>query len=508
MRIGLAIAVAIAGLFAQGAAATLHLPHLLSDHAVLQRDRPLHLWGWASPGAQVTAGLHRQSGQATADRLGRWDIWFAPEAAGGPYQITVKGDGGEVTLRDVMIGDVWFASGQSNMEMPLAGFPPGASVNNAAAEIANARNPHIRLLRIGHKSSTVPLADIDASWTDCAPDTAAHFSAIGYFFAREIAAREHVTVGVIDSTWGGTPADSWVSTAALAADPALAPAFAARARFEADQADKDAQLAAEAREDAEARARGATPAPHDWHPPEEAYRPGALYNAMVAPFTGYGLKGILWYQGETNSNVARAPYYQALFKGLIGDWRHGFAQGDLPFLFAQISSFDSPREEWGLVRDAQRRALSLRNTAMAVTTDVGDPGNVHPGDKQTVAARLALAARAVAYDERVAYAPPLLRQVTRAGGDTLRVWFDNAAGLTGRGGPIAGFEIAGDDRRFVPASAKLEGETVLVSSAITTPRFVRYHWSNVTEGSLYNAAGLPASTFTSEERIEGHLAFP
>jgi sialate O-acetylesterase len=363
------------------------------------------------------------------------------------------------------------------------------------------------LLRIAHKASTLPLRDIDATWTTTTPATAIDFSAIGYFFAREIAAREHVTVGVIDSTWGGTPADSWVSTDAFATDTALAPAIDARARFQQDQTDADLALVAEAREDAAIRATGGTPPSHPWHPPEEAYRPSSLYNAMVAPFTGYGIKGVIWYQGETNSNVARAPYYADLFRGLITDWRHNFAQGAFPFLYAQISSFNSPAEEWGLVRDAQRRALGLAGTAMAVTTDVGDPGNVHPADKQTVAARLALAARSVAYGERVAYEGPLFRQASGEPGG-MRIWFDHAAGLTSRGAPVTGFEIAGSDRSFVAATATIDGDTVVVAGPVRQPRYVRYNWANVVPASLYNAAGLPMSTFTSEERIQGHMAYP
>ncbi|MEA1086086.1 sialate O-acetylesterase [Sphingomonas sp. CD22] len=497
-----------AAVLASPAAAQLKLPHLFSDHAVLQRDRPLHIWGWAHAGATVAVALHDQRATAIADRLGRWEVWLKPAAAGGPYVLTVDGGATEGTLRveDVMLGDVWFASGQSNMEFPLKGFD-GAPLKNAAAEIAAATNPRIRLLRIAHKASTLPLRDIDATWTTTTPATAIDFSAIGYFFAREIAAREHVTVGVIDSTWGGTPADSWVSTDAFATDTALAPAIDARARFQQDQTDADLALVAEAREDAAIRATGGTPPSHPWHPPEEAYRPSSLYNAMVAPFTGYGIKGVIWYQGETNSNVARAPYYADLFRGLITDWRHNFAQGAFPFLYAQISSFNSPAEEWGLVRDAQRRALGLAGTAMAVTTDVGDPGNVHPADKQTVAARLALAARSVAYGERVAYEGPLFRQASGEPGG-MRIWFDHAAGLTSRGAPVTGFEIAGSDRSFVAATATIDGDTVVVAGPVRQPRYVRYNWANVVPGSLYNAAGLPMSTFTSEERIQGHMAYP
>ncbi len=484
--------------------ARLRLPHVFSDHAVVQRGRPLHVWGWDAPGATVRVRLHGQSVADAADELGRWNAWLAPEAAGGPYELEVD-DGlrRSVTVRDVMVGDVWFASGQSNMEMPLAGFPPTAHVKNADAEIARATLPRVRLLNVRHASSEYPLRDVQDDWSECTPATAARFSAVGYFFARTLAAREGVTVGVIDSTWGGTPADSWVSLEGLSADPALLPAFAARARLASSEADKAAILAAERRED-EAAARKGLPAPHHpWRPDEASWRPAGLYNAMVAPFTGYGLKGVIWYQGETNTDPRRAPGYEALFKGLITDWRHDFAQGDLPFIYAQISSFDSPGEDWGRVRDAQRRALALRGTAMAVTTDVGDPKNVHPADKQTVAARLALAAEATAYGEPVAYQSPLFRQVTGAGAPgALRVWFDNARGLTTRGAALAGFEIAGEDRRFVPATARLDGETVVVSGPPPRPVYVRYAWSDVVAGGLYNAAGLPASTFTSEERIE------
>ena len=500
MKSLLAAFAVVAWLTAQPALAQLRLPHLLSDHAVLQRARPLHVWGWDTPNAKVEVRLHNQHAQAVADRLGRWDAWLGPEAAGGPYEVQVRDDlGASATLRDVMIGDVWFASGQSNMEMPLTGFPPDARVDHAEAEIAAADNPRIRLLKVRHRSSDYPLRDGEDDWSECTPATAAGFSAIGYFFARAVAAHEHVTVGVIDSSWGGTPADSWISLEGLSADPTLLPAFAARARFADHEADKAAIAAAERGEDVLAKSRGLSAPPHDWRADEASWRPAGLYNAMVAPFTGYGLKGVIWYQGETNSRPDRAPYYESLFEALITDWRHAFAQGDLPFLYAQISSFGSPKEQWGLVRDAQRRALRLRATAMAVTTDVGDPKNVHPGDKQTVAARLALASRAVAYGDPAAYVPPLYRQVTGQGSNELRVWFDNARGLTARGAPVTGFEIAGEDRLYIPATARLEGDTIMVTG---TPRpvYVRYNWSNVVSGSLYNGAGLPVSTFTSEER--------
>ena len=483
--------------------ADVRLPHPFSDHAVLQRDRPIHLWGWAAPGAHLTVHFHAQSVTAEADRLGAWSAWLAPESAGGPYTLTIAGDGPDVTLSDLLVGDVWFASGQSNMEMPLAGFPGNAVVKDADKEIAAAENPKMRLLVVDKKSSDIPLNDIPDTWTLCTPETAAHFSAVAYFFGREIAAKENVPVGLIDSTWGGTPADSWVSLDTLGTHPDLLPAFASRAHFANEQSDADAQIAAEKREIDAAKAAG-QPVPRPaWHPNEGSWMPAGLYNGMIAPFTPLSIRGFLWYQGETNSAHDRAPYYATLFSALIRDWRMQFAQGNLPFLFVQISSFNSPGEDWGKVRDAQRRTLGVSGTAMAVTLDIGTPDNVHPPDKQTVGHRLALAARHMVYGEDVAFLSPLFRQATTElepdGSTAIRVWFDHAQGLSSHGQPINAFEVAGADHHFVPAQARIDGDTVVVSAAtLRHPVYVRYGWMSVMTSNLFNAAGLPASTFTSE----------
>ncbi len=483
--------------------ADVRLPHLLSDHAVLQRDRPIHIWGWAAPDAHLSLRFHAQSVAAQADSLGAWSAWLAPETAGGPYTLTISGDGPDVTVSDLLVGDVWFASGQSNMEMPLGGFPGNAVVKDADKEIAAADNPKLRLLVVDKKSSGYPLNDVPNSWTVCNPQTAAGFSAVAYFFGREIAAKENVPVGLIDSTWGGTPADSWVSMDTLGSHPDLLPAFASRAHFADEQADLEAKIAAEKREDDAARAAGKPLPRHDWHPNEGSWLPAGLYNGMIAPFTPMAVRGFIWYQGETNSAHDRAPYYTTLFSALIRDWRMQFAQGNLPFFFVQISSFNSPGEDWGKVRDAQRRTLELTSTAMAVTIDVGTPDNVHPPDKQTVGHRLALAARHLSYSEDVAFASPLFRQATREmqpeGSVAIRVWFDHAKGLTAHGQPVDAFEVAGADHHFVPAQARIDGETAVVtSSALTHPVYVRYGWASVVTNNLFNAAGLPASTFTSE----------
>ena len=477
--------------------AELRLPHAISNHAVLQRERPIQIWGWATAGSNLRVSFHGQQASATADRLGHWNVWLEPERAGGPYTLTIDGDG-HAEVSDLLVGDVWVASGQSNMEFPLKGFD-GAPLKNGAAEIATADQPGIRLLLIRKRTSAFPVDDVEDTWTTCTPETATNFSAIAYLFGREISAKEQVPIGLVDTTWGGTPADAWVSMETLGSDANLQPAFAARANFTEPIADFQAMLAAEKRDDDEARAAGRPPAKHAWHPGvEQSFAPAALYNGMVAPLTPMQIRGFLWYQGETNGQPARAPFYRTLFPALIEDWRMQFAQGSLPFLFVQISSFQTT-EEWGLVRDAQRRTLALRDTAMAVSLDAGEHDNVHPADKQTVAARLALAARGMVYGQaNTQYAPPLFREAAIQG-SSIRVWFDHAAGLTTRGAPAGDFEIAGADGKFLAAEARLEGETVVVSAPATPqPRFVRYAWNPVVSHFLYNAAGLPMSTFTSQ----------
>ncbi|HEY4050448.1 MAG TPA: sialate O-acetylesterase [Acidobacteriaceae bacterium] len=474
------------------------LPKMLSDHVVLQRDQPIHLWGSAAPGEQVTIALHDQKQSTTTTALGQWSVFLMPEHAGGPYQLIVQGTN-TITLSDVLIGDVWFASGQSNMEMPLSGFPNAAVVKDSAEEIAHANQPEIRLLHIPRKSSDYPLSEQDASWTACTPETAADFSAVGYFFGREIQQREHVPIGLIDSTWGGTPAEAWISLDALASDASLMPVFRVRAQRMENQASVSALVAQEKLEDAAAKQANLPRPKHPYRPAPESWAPSGLFNGMVAPEIGFAIKGVIWYQGESNSGAGLASMYSKVFPALISNWRTKWGEGNFPFLFVQISSFHSPNETWGIVRDAQRRTLDLVNTGMAVTLDVGNAENVHPADKQTVGHRLALAARALVYGEPTEYSGPLFRQVT-AEGNNLRVWFEHTTdGLSAKGGPLTGFEMAGADHHFEAATARIEGTTVLVTAPdVKLPVFVRYAWANVPEANLYNGAGLPASTFTSE----------
>ena len=496
-----AIIAALLGIGVAGA--EVRLPNILSSHAVLQRDQPIHVWGWSDPGETVTVHFHDQTRAASADNLGKWSLWFTPEHAGGPYTLTAQGSSGTgsgVTLSDILVGDVWIASGQSNMEMPLNGFPGNAVLKNAQQEIAQANLPTVRLLRIEHKPWYFPENDVTATWTECTPQTAADFSAVAYFFGREINAREHVPIGLIDSTWGGTPVEAWTSMDRIGSDPGLMPMFASWAHFTADLSDTDLIVAREKREDAAAEAAHQLKPDHPWHPDARSWQPASLYNGMIAPLIPYTIKGAIWYQGETNSPPDRASYYTRFFSAMIQDWRTKWAEGDFPFLYVQISNFYSPHEDWGQLRDKQRRTLAVANTAMAVTLDVGDRDNVHPADKQTVGARLALAARATVYGEsQLEYSGPLFRAAT-VEGSTMRVWFDHVRdGLAAHGSQLAGFEIAGSDGKFVPATAKIDGSTVVVqASGVNHPEAVRYAWQGWTDANLFNKEGLPASTFTSE----------
>jgi sialate O-acetylesterase len=485
--------------------AEVKLPKVLSDHVVLQRDAPIHIWGWADPGEQVTVSLLSQKQNATGDDLGKWSVYLAPQPAGGPYNITVAG-ANTITISDVLIGDVWLASGQSNMEMPLKGFPNSAVLKNGAEEIANSTQPQIRLLRVHTRISDYPLPDLkdpDEIWTLCTPDTAADFSAVAYFFGREIQQQEKVPVGLIDDTWGGTPVETWVSLDGLSSDSSLMPTFQEWSKMADTTADLPAIIAREKREDEAAKQANAPLPQHPWHPNPDSWAPAFLYNGMVAPLIDFGIKGVIWYQGESNSRKALAPMYSRVFPALISDWRSKWREGNFPFLYVQISSFTSTEQEkWGIIRDAQRRTLSLTNTGMAVTLDVGQADNVHPPDKQTVGHRLALAARDVAYGEHIEDSGPLFRQAVTEGA-SMRVWFDHSEELTAKGGGLIGFEVAGSDHKFVPANAKIDGgEVVVTAPEIKSPSYVRFAWANFSTANLYNSAGLPASTFSSENTLD------
>jgi len=495
------------------ACAEVRLPKILSDHAILQRYEPIRIWGWATPGEAVTVQFHGQERIAVANELGKWKLWFSPEAAGGPYTIVVSGrtrDEKEavssITLNDILVGDLWVASGQSNMQMPMKGFASvSAYVANGAEELNHADLNDVRLLHLARTSSYFPLDDISSSWTQCTKQTAADFSAIAYFFARNLKEKEQVPIGIIDATWGGTPIFSWLSMDQIGSDPGLMTIFSAWSQFTDSLTDRELILQKENREDDAAEKAGKLRPEHPWHQDGIPSQPASLYNGMIAPLTHFAIKGVIWYQGETEThdNPSQSLDYARTFAALIQDWRTHWGIGDFPFLYVQISSFSAPQDDeaWGAIRDAQRRVLSVNNTAMVVTLDVGEKNNVHPSDKQTVAARLALAAGALAYRKRdIEYSGPLFRRAISAGSE-MRVAFDSSAsGLVVHGPQLEGFELAGPDGKFLPATAQIDSSSVVIiqSQVVRNPVYVRYGWKSWSNANLFNGQGLPASTFTSK----------
>ncbi len=479
--------------------ANVTLPAVLAEHMVMQRGLPVHVWGTAEPGESVAVEFRGETGNASADSLGRWSVYLGPVEAGGPFALTVKGQN-TIELKDVLVGDVWVASGQSNMEMRVR------DTANAQEEIAGAKFPRIRLFQALHKVSDYPLEEIAAhTWVECSPETVAKFSAVAFYFGRHIQQKQGVPLGLIESDWGGTPADAWTSLRGLSSDPGLISVFAEWSRMYDDHATwllkRQRQEREWERAAAQAKSEGRTPPDRPWQPNEgNSWMPAGLFNAMIAPLTRFPIRGAIWYQGESNTSPERAPVYARLFQTMIRDWRRAWSQGDFPFLFVQLANFEtSPESMWPEVRDAQRQTLALAKTGMAVIIDIGMPKNIHPVNKQDVGLRLALAARAIAYGEKLEYSGPLYRQATQESGG-LRVWFDHAqSGLKAKAGELKGFEIAGLDRKFSPAQARIDGATVVVSSpAVTSPAYVRYGWSSNPDCNLYNSEDLPASPFRSE----------
>jgi sialate O-acetylesterase len=485
------------------ARADVTLAPLFSDHAVLQRDRPLPVWGRADAGEHVTVTFKGQSVGATADADGRWIIYLAavPTSA-EPAELVVTGKN-TVTLTDLLVGEVWLASGQSNMEWPVS------KTLNAANEIAAANFPLLRHIKIEHTVANEPAETVKTSgWQAATPATVGDFTAVGYYFARDLQRKLGVPVGLINSTWGGTAVESWMSSAALRGTAAFP---AVDARWQKDLAEFPGRLVnyplelvvwTKAEEQAKAK-KIRNPQPHPRPPvgPGTPYVPTGLFNAMIAPLQPVALRGIIWYQGE--SNWPRPEEYAELFPAMIRSWRAGWGQGELPFYFVQLANYgivdDPTHRAWARLREAQTAALRLNATDMATAIDIGEPKDIHPRNKQELGRRLALIAKAQIYGIGGDFSGPMLERVTQEGA-ALRVYFSHAAtGLIAYDKPVQSLELAGADRRFYPATARIEHGTLLVSApAVKEPVAVRYAWSNAPVANLYNGAGLPAPPFRSD----------
>jgi sialate O-acetylesterase len=634
------------------------LPRLVGDHMVLQRDSKITLWGWADPGESVQIDFQNQQLQSRAGPDGRWQVSVGPFPAGGPYELTVQGSN-LLKLHDILIGDVWVASGQSNMEFPLKAGEAGwmTGVLDWENEIATADYPRIRLFHVSHEIALKPRTDVEAEgWTAVSPETVGGFSAVAYLFGRELFERYNVPVGLIESNWGGTMAEAWVSAESLQAFPEFQPTIEAIKTMDekAGLADYDRYLAARAawmnahatedrgRRDGqdlwvannfddgawptivepqtapEARLKGfdgvvwfrrpvevpadlagkglrlhlAGTAKHDetyfngekigesegWDKPRSYLVPGrlvrlgqnvvvvrqtgfsgwmgmfceadklnlefghtklplagtwsyqtgpdlstlpapsafakfhtdpntasVLFNGMIAPLTPFRIKGVIWYQGESNAVEKRTDQYRALFPALINDWRNRWGY-PLPFLFVQLAGFGANKPEpaeypWAELREAQSATLSLPGTGMATAVDLGDEKDVHPRNKQDLAHRLALVAANQVYGEDLVSSGPAYQSMAIEGG-RIRIKFSALGSgwvVKDKYGYIRGFEIAAADGKFVWAQARQDGPDIVVfNDAIRQPVAVRYDWCNTPDGNLYNAEGFPALPFRTD----------
>jgi len=637
------------------ARAEVRLPAIISDNLVLQQQVKVRIWGSANPGERVVVTLQQKSAGTVADKQGRWETWLDPLKAGGPYELTVKGDN-LLTIKNVLIGEVWLCSGQSNMEWPLVNTVGGAET------VAQAKYPEIRLFTVEKHTAVSPLTDVEGHWVVTTPEDAAHFSAVGYFFGRELHQQLKVPVGLINSSWGGTPAEAWTSHDALLSSAELKPileryesslnalpqakdayaralaqweeknlyldagnkgealGYADPAKATADWlkmdlpkqletagllidgavwfrkvlevpsswAGKDLVLnlppiddqdvtyfnvtkicsigretpnsnmvprnyvvpgslvrsgrnviavrvfdsageggfsrggamslgPAGAAESEMISLRGVwdykvelalEPKHPDWGTRPEAVgvsnqnNPSVLYNAMIAPLVPFAIRGVIWYQGE--SNAGRAYQYRTLFPIMIRDWRKAWSS-EFPFYFVQLANWHANKAEpdesdWAELREAQSMTLREPRTGMAVTIDIGDENDIHPRNKLDVGRRLAAWALAGTYGQKIIPSGPLFDRYT-VEGDKIRIHFKYGDGLkTIDGGPVKGFAIAGEDRRFVWADARIEGNTVIVSSPrVQTPVAVRYGWADNPIVNLSNRAGLPASPFRTDD---------
>ena len=498
------VLVALLSILPHSLVADVSLPAFFSDNMVLQQQIAMPVWGRARADEVIFVELDTQRVTTMADKGGTWMVHLGPMDAGGPYRLTVRGDN-IVEIDNVMVGEVWIGSGQSNMAWPVR------RSQNAEAEIAAANFPNIRLFTVERMAAQRPAQDVAGTWRVCDSSSVPNFSAVAYFFGRRLHKTQDVPIGLINASWGGTPAEAWTSLPALQAMPEVYAPLAerwkdgtvaypkARARFQNRLAlwrAKRDSLRVIGQTHAERRPRG----PRN---PNNQHRPSVLYNGMIAPLIPYGIRGALWYQGETN--IRRAYQYRTLFSGMIQNWRADWGQGAFPFLFVQLANFrarkENPEESaWAELREAQQMALALPNTGMAVAIDIGEADDIHPGNKQDVGLRLALAAESQVYGADQPYSGPMYRAMDIEGGK-IRLHFDHAhGGLKAKGDALKGFAIAGRDRKFAWANATVEDESVVVwSKDVPQPVAVRYAWAENPSCNLYNGAGLPASPFRTDD---------
>jgi len=486
--------------------ADVKLPAVIGDNMVLQRGKAAHIWGWAEPNEQimVSTSWRTMGWGVTANKDGRWSFEMSPPKTAGPHEMTI-GDTNTVTIKNILVGEVWVCSGQSNMQWSVR------QSANAEQEIAAADYPDIRLFTVQQMVAEQPQSDCVGDWQLCSPQTVPGFSAVAYCFGRELHKELNVPIGLIHTSWGGTPAEAWTSKDVLESDvdfePILKRYSDVIAKYPEAKSKYEQKLKEWEKAVAEAKAEGEKPPRRPYPPrgPRHKNNPSGLYNAMIAPLIPYGIGGAIWYQGE--SNAVRAYQYRKLFGGMIKNWRNDWGQGDFPFLFVQLANFMAVNPEpsesaWAELREAQLMTLALPKTGMAVIIDIGEANDIHPKNKQDVGKRLALWALARSYGKKLEYCGPIYKSM-RVDGSKIILHFDHVGGglVAGGDGPLKGFAIAGADRKFVWAGAKIVGDTVVVSSdKVSEQVAVRYAWADNPVCNLYNKEGLPASPFRTDDR--------
>ncbi|MGI9470489.1 MAG: sialate O-acetylesterase [Rubripirellula sp.] len=489
----------LVALMAPMSVAEVKMSPIFGDSMVVQRDMPIHVWGWTKPNTEVKVDLAGHEGAAQSDASGRFDVKLDPLSAGGPHELTIEADETK-TFKDVLVGEVWVCSGQSNMAWTVSGS------NDPDLETLTAKYPNLRLISVPQVASQEPKNEFEGKWEACTPETVKSFSAVGYFFGRQLHQTLDVPVGLIDNAWGGSAAEAWVRRDVLEQDGKYDELIAKWDGL-ANTYDHDAAVDKWKERVAawEKNKKGGKPrAPRNVLAGQ--HRPANLYNGVLFPVLGYTIRGVIWYQGE--SNAGRAYQYRDLFPLMIDSWRKEWGQGDFPFYWVQLADFrpevDQPGDsDWAELREAQTMTMAkLPHTGEAVITDLGEASDIHPKNKQDVAKRLARWALANEYGFDIPFHSPSFESMSVEGSKAV-LKFDHVGGRLDTFDvqePI-GFAIAGEDKVFVAAQAKITGkDTIEVwSDEVANPVAVRYAWANNPICNVQSSEGLPMTPFRTDD---------
>lgn len=472
---------------------------LFTDHAVLQSGMVVPVWGMADPGEKVTVAIEGQRGSATAAADGKWMVRLKALKPGGPFEMTIAGKN-KIVVKDVLVGEVWLGSGQSNMQFTVSkAHASYAGMLDEEKQIAAANYPQLRMFTVKNLKTYTPQSEVSGEWQVCTPAVVGDWSAVGYLFGRDLNQSLKLPVGIVLSAYGASTAEAWIPRDALLADPLLKPMvdrFDARVSYFRDHAgatDTEAPPGPQT-----LNARPGKPGPLR-DPVQDQHQPTVLFNGQIAPILPYAIRGAIWYQGESIvGGAAGVALYSHVMETLVTQWRSLWGEGNFPFYAVQLAALKNVSNNPS-VREQQAKILSLPKTGMAVTIDIGDPTNVHPKNKEPLGERLSLIALANVYGRKNEYSGPMVSDV-KLEGASVRVRFTHAGGLMAKDGPLKWFQVAGADRKYYDADATIEGDSVVAHSAqVPAPVAVRYAWDNYPEGAnLYNAAGLPAAPFRSD----------